>query len=287
MNDSSRNKKCCFSCQAWRNGLVPLSAKGGGTSTSGAAASDVGLISDDATCHDENGPPNNASPCRDRSPRKRGGKRKVPSRGLGEVLCPSTPPEQIRRQARSTMSNFLLFLAITLQDTTCLVGIRDFSSFSLLDYHLLVITTIQFICQFEYTLCSSSVATLEVHQVHKVLRPRREFAPERHDALAGGDGAGAAPALSADSCSSCSSLPIRNSALIFARDCSSLSSLLAFCLRALAMADQNFSDTSWRDVMSYTGALFRASLADCPTCCPGASSSFSLGDDAEAPPGEA
>jgi hypothetical protein len=132
LNDSSRNKKCCFSCQAWRNGLVPLSAKGGGTSTSGAAASDVGLISDGATCHDENGPPNNASPCRDRSPRKRGGKRKVPSRGLGEVLCPSIPPEQIRRQARSTMSNFLLFLAITLQDTTCLVGIRDFSSFSLL-----------------------------------------------------------------------------------------------------------------------------------------------------------
>jgi hypothetical protein len=39
-------------------------------------------------------------------------------------------------------------------------------------YHLLVITTNRFICQFEYTLCSSSVATLEVHQVHdEVLRP--------------------------------------------------------------------------------------------------------------------
>ena len=137
-NGSSRNKKRCFSCQAWRNGLAPLSAKGGGTSakggstsTSGAAASDVGLVSDDATFHDENGPPNNASPRRDRSPRKRGEKRKSPSRGLGGVLCPSTPPERIRRQARSTMPNFLL-LAITLQDTTCLVGIRDFSSFSLL-----------------------------------------------------------------------------------------------------------------------------------------------------------
>jgi hypothetical protein len=63
------------------------------------------------------------------------------------------------------------------------------------------------------------------------------------------------------------------------------------------MANQNFSDTSWRGVMSYTGAasisfissttLFRASSTDCPTCCPGVSSSFSFGDDAEAPPGEA
>ena len=128
-NGSSRNKKRCFSCQAWRNGLAPLSAKGGGTSakggstsTSGAAASDVGLVSDDATFHDENGPPNNASPRRDRSPRKRGEKRKSPSRGLGGVLCPSTPPEWIRRQARSTMPNFLL-LAITLQDTTSLLVI--------------------------------------------------------------------------------------------------------------------------------------------------------------------
>ena len=62
-------------CQAWRwrVGLAPLSAKGG-TSTSGAASSDVGLVNNDATCHDENGPPNNASPCRDRSPTKsRGG----------------------------------------------------------------------------------------------------------------------------------------------------------------------------------------------------------------------
>ena len=36
-NGSSRNKKCCFSCQAWRNGLAPLrlSVKGGGTSAKG------------------------------------------------------------------------------------------------------------------------------------------------------------------------------------------------------------------------------------------------------------
>ena len=92
-NDSSRNKKRCSLCRAWRDGLAPLSAKGGGTSTSGAAASlsDAGLVGDDATSHDENGPPNNASPRRDRSPTKRGEKRKSPSRGLGGVLCPSTP----------------------------------------------------------------------------------------------------------------------------------------------------------------------------------------------------
>jgi hypothetical protein len=63
------------------------------------------------------------------------------------------------------------------------------------------------------------------------------------------------------------------------------------------MANQNFSDMSWRGVMSYTGAasisfissttLFRASSTDCPTCCPGVSSLFSFWDDAEAPPGEA
>ena len=84
-NDLSRNKKRCSSCWAWRDGLAPLSAKGSGTLTPGAAASNVGLVDDDATCHDKNGPPNNASPCRDGSPTKsRGGtKRKSPSRGLG------------------------------------------------------------------------------------------------------------------------------------------------------------------------------------------------------------
>jgi hypothetical protein len=88
LNDSSRNKKRCSSCQAWRDGLAPLSAKGG-TLTSGAASSNVGLVGDDATCQDENGPLNNASPRRDGSPTKsRGGtKRKSPLR-----LCPSTPP---------------------------------------------------------------------------------------------------------------------------------------------------------------------------------------------------
>ena len=81
-------------CQALRDGLAPLSAKGGGTSTSGPVASDVGLIDDDATCHDENGPPNNASPCRGRSPTKSRGesKRKSPSRGLGGMVLHPLPP---------------------------------------------------------------------------------------------------------------------------------------------------------------------------------------------------
>ena len=41
--------------------LAPLSAKGGGTSTSGAAAFGDGLVDNDASCRDENGPPNNVS----------------------------------------------------------------------------------------------------------------------------------------------------------------------------------------------------------------------------------
>ena len=95
-NDSSTNKKRCSSCRAWRDGLAPLTAKGGGTSTSGAAASasNVGLVDDDATCHDKNGSPNNVSPRRDGSPTKsRGGtKRKSPSRGLGGMVLHPLPP---------------------------------------------------------------------------------------------------------------------------------------------------------------------------------------------------
>jgi hypothetical protein len=87
-NDSNTNKKCCFLCQAWRDGLAPLSAKGG-TSTLGAAASNIGLVDDDASCHDKNRPPNNASPRRGGSPTKRGTERKSLSRELGGVLCPS------------------------------------------------------------------------------------------------------------------------------------------------------------------------------------------------------
>ena len=49
-------------CQAWRDGLAPLSAKGGGTSTPGAASSNVVHVDDDATCRDKNDLPNNASP---------------------------------------------------------------------------------------------------------------------------------------------------------------------------------------------------------------------------------
>ncbi len=57
-------------CQAWNNGLAPLSAKSG---TSGVAASDIRLVNDDATCLDENGPPNNATPRRGRSLTKSSG----------------------------------------------------------------------------------------------------------------------------------------------------------------------------------------------------------------------
>jgi hypothetical protein len=51
---------------------------------------DIGLVDNNASCHDENGLPNNASPCRGGSPTKRGTKRKSPSRELGGVLCPSS-----------------------------------------------------------------------------------------------------------------------------------------------------------------------------------------------------
>jgi hypothetical protein len=88
-NYSNTNKKRCFLCQAWRDGLAPLSAKGG-TSTSGEAASDIGLVDDDASCHDKNGLPSNASPRRGGSLTKRGTKRKSHSRELGGVLCPSS-----------------------------------------------------------------------------------------------------------------------------------------------------------------------------------------------------
>jgi hypothetical protein len=61
----------------------------------GAASSNVGLVDDNATWHDEeNVLRNNSSPRRNGSLMKsRGGtKRKSPSRGLGGVLCQSTPP---------------------------------------------------------------------------------------------------------------------------------------------------------------------------------------------------
>jgi len=65
--------------------LAPLSAKGG-MSTLGAAASNVGLVDDNATCQHENGAPNNASPHKGGSLKKRGIKRNIPSCGLGGVL---------------------------------------------------------------------------------------------------------------------------------------------------------------------------------------------------------
>jgi hypothetical protein len=77
-NDSSRNKKRCSSCQALRDGLAPLSAKGGTSTLGAAASSDAGLVGDDATCHNKNGLPNNVSPCRDGSPTKRGKRENLP-----------------------------------------------------------------------------------------------------------------------------------------------------------------------------------------------------------------
>ena len=49
LNDLSCNKRRFSLCQSWRDGLAPLSAKGGGTSTLGAAACIVGLVNDNAT----------------------------------------------------------------------------------------------------------------------------------------------------------------------------------------------------------------------------------------------
>jgi hypothetical protein len=87
-NDLSKNKRRCSLCQSRRNGLAPLSAKG---DTSGTAVSNAGLVNNDASCHDKNDTPNNASPRRGGSLTKSGIKRKSPSQGLGIVLCPLTP----------------------------------------------------------------------------------------------------------------------------------------------------------------------------------------------------
>jgi hypothetical protein len=132
-NDLNMHKNHCFLCWAWRDGLAPLSAKGG-TSTSGAAASNIGLVDNNASCHDENGLPNNASPRRGGSPTKRGTKRKSPSRELGEVLCPSSalpsplalhpmrritasPPSECRGISNSFFGQALTFAAWSMQHT--------------------------------------------------------------------------------------------------------------------------------------------------------------------------
>ena len=85
-NNNAKNKRRCFSCRAWRDGKAPSSAAGivianahGGGGTS--------------FCPDENDAPNIESPCKVGSPKKRRGKRKSPSRGLGiMVLNPLPPP---------------------------------------------------------------------------------------------------------------------------------------------------------------------------------------------------
>jgi hypothetical protein len=71
INNSAKNKRHCFSCRAWRDGIAPSSAigiaitnahRGGGTSF----------------CSNENDAPNNASPCKVGSPKKRGQRESLP-----------------------------------------------------------------------------------------------------------------------------------------------------------------------------------------------------------------
>ena len=115
LNDSNRNRKRYSLCKAWRDGLAPLSAKGG-TSMSGAASSDIGFVDDDATCHDENGAPNNVSPHKGGSPTKRGIKKKSPSCGLDGVLCMSTlplPPPLLHPMRQITTSLLLECIGIS------------------------------------------------------------------------------------------------------------------------------------------------------------------------------
>jgi hypothetical protein len=84
-NDSGKNKRRCFSCRAWRDGIALLSATG----TAIPDAHGGGCAS---FCSNKNDAPNNASPCKVGSPTKKGGERKSPSRGLGGMVSHSLPP---------------------------------------------------------------------------------------------------------------------------------------------------------------------------------------------------
>ena len=56
-------------------------------SMSGAAVANVTLVDDDATCHNKNGLPNNASPCRDGSPMKsRGGTKRKSCNAMAQKV---------------------------------------------------------------------------------------------------------------------------------------------------------------------------------------------------------
>jgi hypothetical protein len=86
-NNSAKNKRHCVLCRAWRDRIAPLSA-------SGITIADA--------CSSENNAPNNASPRKVGSPKKRGEKRKSPSRGIGGMALhplppPSPPPLRLTR----------------------------------------------------------------------------------------------------------------------------------------------------------------------------------------------
>ena len=74
INDSAKNKRRCFSCRAWRDGKALLSA-----ASIAIAIADAHGGGGASFCSDENDAPNNASPRKVGSPKKRGGKRKSTS----------------------------------------------------------------------------------------------------------------------------------------------------------------------------------------------------------------
>ncbi len=87
-NNTTKNKKRCFSCQAWRNGIAPLSMQVDGDVCN--KASGVGNVGGNAAggvrrvglvfCSSKNDSTNEASPCKVKmSPEKNGENRKSPS----------------------------------------------------------------------------------------------------------------------------------------------------------------------------------------------------------------
>ncbi len=84
-NDSTKNKQRCFSCWSYREGIAPLSAAGIVIANAHRSRGTSFLSSN------KNDAPNNASPCKVGNPRKRGAKRKSPSRGLGSMVLHPLP----------------------------------------------------------------------------------------------------------------------------------------------------------------------------------------------------
>jgi hypothetical protein len=93
-NDSAKNKKHCFSCQAWRDEIAPLSTWAHGNVCNKAGG--IGKVGSNGTCgimrvvllfcSSKNDSPNNASPHKvGTSPEKCGNKRKSPSWGNGGI----------------------------------------------------------------------------------------------------------------------------------------------------------------------------------------------------------